>query len=61
MKLSKLLIGMSLGCGLVFGFVASAAAQTTMKISISTSKNSHQGVGIDVFAAEVEKRTGGRY
>ena len=61
MKLSKLLISMGLACSLAFGFVASAAAQTTMKISISTSKNSHQGVGIDVFAQEVEKRTAGRY
>ena len=57
MKLNKLIIGMSLAMGLV----ASAAAQTTMKISISVAQNSHQGVGIDTFAKEVEKRTGGRY
>ena len=57
MKLSKLIIGMSLAMGLM----ASAAAQTTMKISISVAQNSHQGVGIDTFAKEVEKRTGGRY
>jgi len=57
MKLSKLLIGLTLAVG----FVASASAQTVMKISISTSQNSHQGVGIDTFAKEVEKRTGGRY
>ena len=38
-----------------------AFAQTTMKISISTAQNSHQGVAIDTFAKEVEKRTGGRY
>ena len=61
MKFSKLLISMGLASGLAFGFVAPSAAQTTMKISISTSKNSHQGVGIDVFAQEVEKRTAGRY
>jgi len=36
-------------------------AQTVMKNSISVAQNSHQGVAIDVFAAEVEKRTGGRY
>jgi tripartite ATP-independent transporter DctP family solute receptor len=46
---------------LALGLVASAAAQTTMKISISVAQNSHQGVGIDVFAKEVEKRTAGRY
>jgi TRAP-type C4-dicarboxylate transport system substrate-binding protein len=45
---------------LAFGLVASAAAQTTMKSSISVAQNSHQGVGIDVFAKEVEKRTQGR-
>lgn len=38
-----------------------APAQTTMKISISVAQNSHQGVAIDTFAREVEKRTGGRY
>jgi tripartite ATP-independent transporter DctP family solute receptor len=42
-------------------FAAGAAAQTTMKISISVAQNSHQGVAIDTFAREVEKRTGGRY
>ena len=50
MKLSKLVIGLSL----VLGFVASAAAQTTMRISISIAQNSHQGVAIAPFAREVE-------
>jgi TRAP-type transport system periplasmic protein len=45
---------------LAFGLVTSAAAQTTMKSSISIAQNSHQGIGIDVFAKEVEKRTQGR-
>jgi TRAP-type transport system periplasmic protein len=57
MKLNKLAFGLSLALGLV----ASAAAQTTMKISISIAQNSHQGVAIDVFGKEVEKRTAGRY
>ena len=57
MKLSKLVIGLSLAVG----FIASAAAQTTMRISISIPQNSHQGVAIDTFAKEVEKRTAGRY
>jgi tripartite ATP-independent transporter DctP family solute receptor len=45
------------------GLLASslATAQTTMKINISTAQNSHQGVAIDTFAREVEKRTNGRY
>lgn len=44
------------------GLVAGAAsAQTTMRISISSPQNSHQGVAIDTFAKEVEKRTNGRY
>lgn len=38
-----------------------AHAQTSMKISISVAQNSHQGVAIDTFAREVEKRTNGRY
>jgi TRAP-type transport system periplasmic protein len=57
MKLKPLFVGMSLALGLV----AVAPAQTTMKISISIAQNSHQGVAIDVFGKEVEKRTGGRY
>jgi len=40
---------------------APAAAQIAMKINISLAQNSHQGVAIDTFAREVEKRTGGRY
>jgi TRAP-type transport system periplasmic protein len=56
-KLSQLVLGLTLA----LGFVAGAAAQTTMKINISTAQNSHQGVGIDTFAREVEKRTNGRY
>ena len=46
---------------LTFGLIASAGAQTTMKISISVAQNSHQGVAIDTFAKEVDKRTAGRY
>ncbi len=57
MKLHQL----ALGLGLAFGLVAGAAAQTTMRISISTAQNSHQGIAIDTFAQEVEKRTNGRY
>jgi tripartite ATP-independent transporter DctP family solute receptor len=57
MKLSKLVIGLSLALGLAAG----ASAQTTMKISISIAQNSHQGIAIDTFAKEVEKRTAGRY
>ncbi len=49
------------GLGLSLGLLAAASAQTTMKISISTAQTSHQGVAIDTFAREVEKRTAGRY
>ena len=42
------------GPTLALGFVACAQAQTTMRISISVGKDSHLGVGIDVFASEVE-------
>ncbi|MBT9475296.1 TRAP transporter substrate-binding protein DctP, partial [Polaromonas sp.] len=57
MKLSKLVIGLSLAVG----FMATVAAQTTMRINISIAQNSHQGIGIDTFAKEVEKGTAGRY
>jgi TRAP-type C4-dicarboxylate transport system substrate-binding protein len=57
MKLNRLAAGLALGLGLTLV----AHAQTAMRISISTAQNSHQGVAIDVFAKEVEKRTNGRY
>ena len=38
-----------------------AAAQTTYKMNISIPQNSHYGAAVDAFAADVEKRTGGRY
>ena len=43
------------------GGVTAVSAQTTMRISISVAQNSHQGIAIDTFAKEVEKRTAGRY
>jgi tripartite ATP-independent transporter DctP family solute receptor len=46
---------------LAAGFSADAMAVTTMRISVSIPQNSHQGVAIDTFAKEVEKRTEGRY
>lgn len=61
MKFSKLLNSATLGLTLALGLIASAGAQSTMRINISTAQNSHQGVAIDTFAREVEKRTGGRY
>ena len=53
----------SVALGLLFfaGLASGALAQTTMRNSISIGQNSHQGVGIDAFAKEVEKRTNGRY
>lgn len=57
MKLSQVVLAATLA----LGFVAGAGAQTVMRINISTAKDSHQGVGIDTFAREVEKGTNGRY
>jgi tripartite ATP-independent transporter DctP family solute receptor len=57
MTFSKL----ALSLGLALGLVAGASAQTTMRISISTTQTSHQGIAIDTFAKEVEERTNGRY
>lgn len=51
----------ALGLALSVGLCSSAMAQTTvMRMSISASQNSHQGVGIDAFARVVEQRTNGR-
>jgi tripartite ATP-independent transporter DctP family solute receptor len=52
---------LALGLGLTLGLMANASAQTTMRINISVAQNSHQGIAIDTFAKEVEKRTEGRY
>lgn len=38
-----------------------ATAQETIRISISLAQDSHQGVAIDTFAAELERLTEGRY
>ena len=57
MQLKALLIGLSLAAG----FVGASTAQVTMRNSISIGENSHQGIGLVVFAREVEKRTNGRY
>ncbi len=60
MKLSRLFLAASLAAGFI-ATTGAAIAQTTMKISIAVAQNSHQGVAIDTFAREVEKRTAGRY
>jgi tripartite ATP-independent transporter DctP family solute receptor len=57
--LTSLALACSVAAGLA-GFGATASAQTAMRINISVAKDSHQGVGIDTFAAEVDKRTSGR-
>ena len=46
MKLSKLMLAMSL----VAGVMTTATAQTTMRNSISVGQNSHQGEAIDTLA-----------
>ena len=57
MKLTRLF----LGCALAVGFIAASHAQTVMKINISTTRGSHQGIAITTFADEVAKLTNGRY
>ena len=54
-------VNVLVGMGLMACLMATAHAQTIMKINISIAKDSHQGTGIDAFAKEVEKRTQGRY
>ena len=57
MKLKSLVIALSLAAG----FVSLSSAQVVMRNSISITEDSHQGIGLVVFAKEVEKRTNGRY
>ncbi len=57
MKIKSLVIALSLAAG----FVSISSAQVVMRNSISISEDSHQGIGLVVFAKEVEKRTNGRY
>ena len=54
------LVASSLAIGVLAALSSSAFAQQSMKMSISIAQNSHQGIGIDTFAKEVEKRTSGR-
>ena len=64
MNISRRLSAIGMACGLALGLAGlagTAQAQTAMRINISVAKDSHQGVAIDTFAQEVEKRTGGRY
>jgi tripartite ATP-independent transporter DctP family solute receptor len=51
---------LALAGALTLGLASTTYAQTVMRSSISVAQNSHQGVGVDVLAQEVEKRTKGR-
>ena len=57
MKLSKLILGMTLGLGLM----AAASAQTVLKIGYATTAASHYGVGSAAFCDDIEKGTQNRY
>jgi len=62
MRIPRLLAVLALTCAAALALpVAPAGAQTTLKMNISISQNSHYGVAVDAFAREVEARTGGRY
>ena len=62
MRISRHLCALAVACCAALALaVAPAIAQTTLKMNISVSQNSHYGVAIDTFAREVEKRTNGRY
>jgi tripartite ATP-independent transporter DctP family solute receptor len=53
-------VASAVAVGALVALSSSAFAQQSMKISISIAQNSHQGIAIDTFAKEVEKRTNGR-
>ena len=54
------LVATTVAISVLAALSSSAFAQQTMRISISIAQNSHQGVAIDTFAKEVDKRTNGR-
>jgi tripartite ATP-independent transporter DctP family solute receptor len=57
MKLSKLVLGMAFGLGLM----TAAGAQTVLKIGYATTAASHYGVGSTAFCDDIEKGTQNRY
>jgi tripartite ATP-independent transporter DctP family solute receptor len=57
MKLSKLILGMTIGLGLL----TVASAQTVLKIGYATTAASHYGVGSTAFCDDIEKGTQSRY
>lgn len=62
MQTPRLFCALAVATGVVLAVpVAPAVAQTTLKMNISVSQNSHYGVAVDALAREVEKRTNGRY
>jgi tripartite ATP-independent transporter DctP family solute receptor len=62
MQTPRLFCALAVATGVAFAVpVAPATAQTTLKMNISLSQNSHYGAAVDVLAREVEKRTNGRY
>jgi TRAP-type transport system periplasmic protein len=62
MRIPRLLCRLALACAAALALpVAPAAAQTTLKMNISISQNSHYGVAVDAFAREIDARTGGRF
>jgi tripartite ATP-independent transporter DctP family solute receptor len=62
MRISRHLCALAVAAGTALALpIAPASAQTTLKMNISVSQNSHYGVAVDTFAREVEKRTDGRY
>jgi tripartite ATP-independent transporter DctP family solute receptor len=62
MRIPRLLCTFPLVCAATLALSAAPSfAQTTLKMNISVSQNSHYGVAVDTFAREVEARTGGRY
>lgn len=58
---TRTFLNTALALAALAAFGTAAQAQTAMKINVSLAQNSHQGVAIDTFAREVEKRSNGRY
>jgi len=62
MQVTRLFCALAVATSATLAVTAAPAyAQTTLKMNISVSQNSHYGAAVDAMAREVEKRTNGRY
>lgn len=60
-QISMMSLLKAVGVTAAIGLASAAQAQTVLKFGYAVAKDSHYGVGVGVFCAEIEKNTKGRY